>query len=90
MNLLLGSVLKREETRAHSCVAQDTAGDESVLESDSALHVRPAVVHGLGDWKEAVVHGARLRVVLGLAGGDELEKSLGGNVTLSVSRTLGL
>ena len=62
---------------------QDAAGDQGVLEGDGALHVRAAVVDGLGHRQQLVVDGAGGRVVLGLAGLDELDQQLGGDVAVA-------
>ena len=62
---------------------KNAPGDQSMLERNSALHVRAAVVYALGDGKQLVVHGASSLIVLSLAGIDHLKQKLRCNVAVA-------
>ena len=53
------------------------------LERDGALHVRATVVDRPGDRHQPLEDGARGRVILRLAGGDEVEQRLGRHVAVA-------
>ena len=69
--------LQGQQGRANRRVVEDATGDEAMLERDRAFHVRPAVIDGAGHRQQPVMDGAGPGIVLGLAGGDELDQRLG-------------
>ncbi|MCB1357275.1 MAG: hypothetical protein KDK53_12500, partial [Maritimibacter sp.] len=62
---------------------EHTAVLKRELERDGALHVRATVVDRPGDRHQPLEDGARGRVILRLAGGDEVEQRLGRHVAVA-------
>ena len=74
---------ERQQRLADGGVVEDAAVDQAPLQGDGALHVRAAVVHGLGDRQQSLVDRVRGGVVTCLAGLDEVDEQLGGDVAVT-------
>lgn len=81
--LLVGTLWERQQSTSDGGVIENATGDQGVLESDGALHVRAAVVDSSCDGKELVVDGPSLLIVLGLTGFEELKEEFGGDTPVT-------
>lgn len=88
MNFLLRTRLKGQKRRANSGVFQNSASNKTMFECNSALHVRSTVIYALSDRQEPIMDLPCLLIVLGLSGLDELDKRLGGDVSITNQETV--
>src|SRR5262245_46291078 len=87
-DLDFGAGLERQQRRADGGVLKDAARDQAMLERDRAFHVRAAMVDGARNWQQLVMNRARLRVVLGLAGRNQLDQRLGRETAIAHQRAV--
>jgi hypothetical protein len=87
-DLDVGARIKGQQWRPYRCVLENSTRDEAMLERDRSFHVRSAVIDGASYRKQPVMDRTCLRVVLGFAGRNELDKWLRCKTAISHQRAV--
>lgn len=83
MNLLLRALRQRQQRRPYGSMRQNAPRNKSMLQRNSALHVRATVIDSLGNRQKLVMQFTRALVVLGLACKDHLVQGLRSDVAVA-------